>query len=290
MVHWMFVIVAKIKVMMMNRIKNFESKLDYRTLHFLPFFPARKREQMEIDERKWGDVIFKAKASESLNTYDLITLMFVIKEYLKLDWDIREIDGKEAAVKKLDLVKLVKERDVLNKKINRKTFLESILRLSKIDLFFIKNGKSHTTKYIYKVIHSNNYKEIQIFANKKFIESVINKGILVNLGNFLKLEKETNGRTGYAILLYAFLQGTKTKFTIKGRTLLKWREKYREDLLFSVLNLNNTNLDKRKKREKIKEAFNVLHKNCNIPTYKYDRLEEMWIRMDLVRKRLNKVG
>jgi len=289
MVHWMFAIVVKMKVTMMKSIKTFESKLDYRTLHFLPFLPTRKREQMEI-ERKWGNVSFKAKAPESLNTYDLITLMFVIKKYLKQDWDIIEIDGKKNAVMKLDLVKLVKERGVHNKKINRKTILDSILRLSKVDLFFTKNGKTSMTKYIYDVKYDNDYKEIEIFANKKFIEAVINKGILVNLSNFLKLEKEANGRTEYAILLYAFMQGTKTKFTIKGRTLLKWREKYREDLLFDILNLNNTNLDKRKKREKIKEAFNVLHKNFDIPKYTYDKFDEMWVRVDLAEKRLNKVG
>jgi hypothetical protein len=273
----------------MKSIKTFESKLDYRTLHFLPFLPSRKREQMEI-ERKWGDVVFKAKAPESLNTYDLITLMFIIKEYLKQNWDVIEINGKETAVMKLNLVKLVKERGVLNKKINRKTFFESILRLSQINLFFIKNDKTHWTKYIFDIEYENDYKEIQIFANKKFIETVTNKGILVSLSNFLKLEKEANGRTEYAILLYAFMQGTKTKFHVNGRNLLKWREKYREDLLFRVLNLENTNLDKRKKREKIKEAFNVLHKNFDIPKYTYDKFDEMWVRVDLAEKRLNKVG
>ena len=273
----------------MKSIKNLESKLDYRTLHFLPFLPSRKREQMEI-ERKWGDVVFKAKAPESLNTYDLITLMFVIKEYLKQDWDIIEIDGKEAAIKNLDLVKLIKERRIFNKKINRKTILDSILRLSQVDLFFTKNGKIRMTKYIYDVRYNNDYKEIEIFANKKFIETVTNKGILVNLSNFLKLEKEANGRTEYSILLYAFMQGTKTKFTIKGRALLKWREKYREDLLFSVLNLNNTNLDKRKKREKLKEAFVILNEALDVPIYRYNKIEEMWIRTDLAEKRLNKVG
>jgi hypothetical protein len=272
----------------MKSIKNLESKLDDRTLHFLPFLPSRKRKQMEI-ERKWGDVVFKAKAPESLNTYDLITLMFIIKEYLKQDWNIKEINVKEAAVKKFDLVKLVKERGVLNKKINRKTLLESMIRLSKVDLFFTKNGKARMTKYIYDVKYDNDYKEIEIFANKKFIETVINKGILVNLGNFLTLEKELTGRTEYAILLYAFMQGSKTKFNVNGRKLLKWREKYREDLLFDILNLNNTNMDKRKKREKIKKAFNVLHKNFDIPTYKYDKLEEIWVRTDLAQKRLNKV-
>jgi len=243
----------------MKSIKNLESKLDYRTLHFLPFLPTRKREQMEI-ERKWGDVVFKAKAPESLNTYDLITLMFIIKEYLKQNWDIIEIDGKEIALKKLNLVKLIKERRILNKKINRKTILDSIFRLSQVDLFFTKNGKTYVTKYIYDVKYNNDYKEIEIFANKKFIEAVINKGILVNLENFLKLEKEAN-----------------------GRTLLKWRGKYRENLLFSVLNLNNTNLDKRKKRQKLKEALDV-------PIYRYNKIEEMWVRIDLAEKRLNKVG
>ena len=263
---WIFAIVLNLKVPMMKSIKNFESKLDYRTLHFLPFLPTRKREQMEI-ERKWGDVVFKAKAPESLNTYDLITLMFIIKEYLKQNWDIIEIDGKEIALKKLNLVKLIKERRILNKKINRKTILDSIFRLSQVDLFFTKNGKTYVTKYIYDVKYDNDYKEIEIFANKKFIEAVINKGILVNLENFLKLEKEAN-----------------------GRTLLKWRGKYRENLLFSVLNLNNTNLDKRKKRQKLKEAFVILNEALDVPIYRYNKIEEMWVRIDLAEKRLNKVG
>ena len=215
--------------------------------------------------------------------------MFVIREYLKLDWDIKEINGKESAVKKFDLVKLEKERGVHNKKINRKTILDNILRLSKVDLFFVKHEKTHVTKYIYDAKYNNDYKEIEIFANKKFIEIVINKGILVNLENFLKLEKESIGGTRYAFLLYAFMQGTKTKFNVNSRKLLKWREKYREYLLFDILNLNNTNLDKRKKREKIKKAFNVLHKIFDIPIYKYNKLEERWVRIDLAEKRLNKV-
>jgi hypothetical protein len=268
---------------------NLITKLDDKTLHFLLFLPTRKREKIEI-ERKWGDVICKISASESLNTYDLITLMLIIKEYLKHTYHIENLQEQEAATLEIDLVKLIKERNIINKKINRKTLIESILRLINLNLIFIKNNKSHKTKYFYHAEYDENYKKIILYANLKFIRKIENNGILINLTDFLKLEKISENGSDYAILLYCFLIRTKTKFKFDNKVQLQWREKYKEEILFKILNLNNTNLSTSKKREKLKKAFNILHKYLNLPQYKFNNIEEIWIRTDLAKKRLKSVG
>jgi hypothetical protein len=267
---------------------NLITKLDDKTLHFLLFLPTRKREKIEI-ERKWGDVICKISASESLNTYDLITLMLIIKEYLKHTYHIENLQEQEAATLEIDLVKLIKERNIINKKINRKTLIESILRLINLNLIFIKNNKSHKTKYFYHAEYDENYKKIILYANLKFIRKIENNGILINLTDFLKLEKISENGSDYAILLYAFLIGTKAKFRFEKKLILQWRKKYNENILFEILNLNNTNLSKSKKRKKLQKAFNVLHQYLNLPLYTYNKLEEAWIRTDLAKKRLKSI-
>jgi hypothetical protein len=60
-----------------------ETKIDHNTLHFLPFLPTRKRQKGYYIKRTWGELIIEIIAFETLNTYDLVTLLFVTKEYLK---------------------------------------------------------------------------------------------------------------------------------------------------------------------------------------------------------------
>jgi hypothetical protein len=287
MEHWIYVI-AERKVLMMISSNILETKLDDKTLHFLPFVPSRARKEMEIT-RKWGDVICNISGNESTNAYDLITLMLVIKEYLKHTYYIENFQEQELAILEIDLVKLIKERNLINKKINRKTITESIIRLTNLNLIFIKNNKIHSTNYFYDIKYDKNYKEITLYANLKFIEKIKNNGILINLSEFIKLENIKENGSNYAILLYTFLIGTKTKFKLNNKIQLQWREKYREDILFNVLNLNNTNLNKAKRREKLQKAFNILHKYLNLPQYKFNNINEIWMRTDLAKKRLKSV-
>ncbi len=270
-----------------------ETKLDHKTLHFIPFLPTRKRTKKFNLKGKWGDVDFTIKAPETVNTYDLITLMFVTKAYLKKNWyagfigedeEKREIAGLE-----LDLIQVCKERGILNKKINRETILNSLLRLSHIDLFFKTNNKETMTKYIYEIRYDLDYKKAKIYANKKFIEFISDKGILLNLSNFVKLEQIKREGKEYAILLYTFLNGTKTKTNFKGKNILKWREKYDEELLFNSTKLNETKLPLKRKREELKKAFKILNEDLNMPIYDFNRNEKMWIRTDLIEKRNSKI-
>jgi len=276
----------------MSLNKVLETKLDHKTLHFVPFLPTRKRTKKFKLEGKWGDTNFMIKAPESVNTYDLVTLMFVTKAYLKENWYAGYIgegeEKREIAGLKLNLEQVCKERGILNKKINRETILNSLIRLSHIDLFFIKNKQTIMTKYIYEIRYDLDYKKTKIYANKRFIEFITEKGILLNLSNFVKLEQTKSESKEYATLLYAFLSGTKTKTRWSNKTILKWREKYNEELLFNAIKLNKTNIPLKRKREELKKAFKILHKELELPLYTFNKTEKMWIRTDLTKKRLNK--
>jgi hypothetical protein len=270
-----------------------ETKIDDKTLHFLPFLPTRQRKKIVLN-KKWGEMELVVEAIENLNTYDLITLMFIIKFYLKKNWNggyIGEGDEKrEIAGLEIDLEKVCKERNILNKKINRKTILNSIKRLSYVDLTFKTDKNTIITKYIYEIRYDNEFKKIKIYANKSFIEYIHKNGILMNLSNFVKLENIKSSRKEYAILLYSFLNGTKTKTEFNKRKILKWREKYNEELLFDRLGFNETNMTLKEKRRKIRETFELLHNYLNLPLYKFNKIEKMWTRSDLVKNRLNKTN
>jgi hypothetical protein len=271
-----------------------ETKLDYKTLNLMPFVPTHNRKKDFELTTKWGNTELFIKAPESVNTYDLVTLMFITKAYLKHNWYAGYIgegeEKREIAGLELDLEQVCRERQINNEKNNRNTILKSIARLSHIDLLFTTNKeKEIMTKYIYEIRYDKSYKKVKIYANKRFIEFIISKGILINLSDFVKLEKiskeskDTNQkeRVNYAILLYAFLNGTKE---YRGKNLW-WREKYSEELLFNVTKLSNTKLEDKKKRQALKQAFELLHKTVNLPKYTFNKNEKMWVRADLIEKR-----
>ncbi len=273
--------------------KIIETKMDHKTLHFLPFLPSRTRKKKFKIEKKWGNAQCVVKAPESINTYDLITLMFMTKAYLKKNWyagfigegeEKREIAGIE-----MDLEQICKERGVINKKINRETILNSLMRLSHVDLFFKYENREIMTKYLYEIRYDLEYKKAKVYANKRFIEYITRKGILINLSAFVKLERTKAESKEYAILLYAFLSGTKTKTNWKGTTLIKWREKYDEQLLFEATNLNATKLSTKRKREELKKAFRIIHDELTLPLYEYDKNEKAWIRKDVAQKKHSKI-
>jgi len=270
-----------------------ESKIDHKTLHFLPFLPSRNRKKKFKVEKKWGEAVCVVKAPESINTYDLITLMFMTKAYLKKNWYAGYIgegeEKREIAGLEMNLEQICKERGIINKKMNRETILNSLIRLSHVDLFFRYDESEIMTKYIYEIRYDLDYKKAKVYANKRFIEHITRKGILVNLSAFVKLERAKSEGKEYAILLYAFLSGTKTKTQWKGKTLLKWREKYDEELLLDAINLNDTKLTKKRKREELKKAFLLLHAKLGLPLYEYEKHEKSWIRKDFLQKKHSKV-
>jgi hypothetical protein len=269
--------------------KRIETKLDHKTLHFLPFLPTKKRTKKFNLKTNWGETELEIVANESVNTYDLVTLMFIVKAYLKKNWYAGFIgegnNKKEIAGLEVNLGDMCKERGILNKKINRETLLYSILRLSNINLIFKRKNEIEITKYIYQINIDENYTNIKIYANKRFIEFVIKNGILLDLSSFVKLEHLKVNRKEYAILLYTFLCGTKTIIKQNNKKILKWRDKYNEELLFEKLKLNNTAMDKKYKRNIVKKAFEILHKELNIPLYIFNKNEKMYIRSDIFKKK-----
>ena len=272
-----------------------ETKLDHKTLHFLPFLPTRKRTKKFKLKGEWGQTEFAIEAAETVNTYDLITLMFVTKAYLKKNWYAGYLGENEekriVAGLELDLVQVCKERGILNKKQNRESILGSLLRLSNINLFFT-NKQTHTqiaTKYLYEIRYDLEYKIVKIYANKAFVEFISNNGILLNLTNFIQLEQVKAKAKEYAILLYTFLNGTKEKIEYKTKKFLKWREKYTEKLLFQALKLDNTNMIIKEKRRILKESFQILHKELNLPIYIYKKHEKIWHRQDIIEIRNTKI-
>ena len=262
-------------------IKNY-SKIDHKTLHFLPFLPSRKRTENFKLTREYGEWKLNIKAEKTLNTYDLLTLLYIVKEYLlngyiggyfinKKKDKKEEIAGIDINVKQFLLT-----RGILNKKTNRQTLKKSIERLKSIDLTFIhkETKKEINTSYIYKTETDENINEITIYANKKFIDFVINNGILINLER-LKLYGE---KEQYAILLDLYLQGTKLIIKNKKGTKYIYREKFTNEEIEQALKLDITKMKQWDKRVIIKKAFELLHEKGKLPLYVYDKKKNMWIK------------
>jgi len=259
-------------------IKHY-SKIDHKTLHFLPFLPSRKRTRGFALARKYGDWILDISARETLNTYDLLTLLYMVKEYLLNGYNAGYIgEGKnkrEIAGIKINVKQFLLMRGILNKKANRETLKNSIKRLKTIDLTFThtKTGKEINTSYIYEFETDENINEIIIYANKKFIDFVIRNGILINLER-LKLYGE---KEQYAILLDLYLQGTKIKIQNKNIKYI-YREKFTNGEIEQALKLDITKMRQSDKRLIIKKAFELLCEKGNLPLYTYNKTKNMWIK------------
>ena len=264
-------------------IKNY-SKIDHKTLHFLPFLPSRKRTKGFALERVWGNLLLKISAQETINTYDLLTLLYMVKEYLLngynggyLEIKIKgKIERKEIAGITIDTKKFLQERGISANKNNRETLKKSIERLKSINLTFInlKTKKETHTTYIYQFEVDEKIEEIAISANKKFIDFVINNGVLINLER-LKLYGE---KEQYAILLDLYLQGTKIAIKDKKHTKYIYREKFNNEEIEQALKLDFTKIKNSDKRLIIKKAFELLHEKGNLPLYTYNKTNNMWIK------------
>jgi hypothetical protein len=260
------------------------SKIDHKTLHFLPFVPTTHRKKNFALMREWGNLEMIIKAYETLNTYDLFTLLYIVKEYvvngydggyLKIKLDGKEI-VKEIAGITINIDKFLEARGISKNMNNKKTLINSINRLKSIDLTFIgkTSGKVTRTSYIYEFEINKRFTEVAISANKKFIEFVINNGILVNLERLQSYGK----REQYAILLDLYLQGNKIKIENKKRTKYIYREKFTNKEIEQVLKLDLTKMKKSDKKEKIEKTFELLHTKGKLPLYKYSKTDDMWVK------------
>ena len=250
---------------------NIKSKIDPIILHTIPFLPSRTRKENYQIKREWGDRTLTLRAKETLNTYDFITLLQLLKDYVQKQSEWEKVGetlekGKFILRKKIDISALARERGVLNKTANKKTILKSILRLAGIDVNMTnkKTGDENNTKYIYETkykgdnqiseydYYKNNgisstpqetadYKEIEVLANQLFFDFCINNGLVINLDNILKYSKENT------VLLDVFIQST------------NW-DKYNEELLFERCGLNETAMSEKEKRRLLKKSFTEFNK------------------------------
>jgi len=278
-----------------NKFKSkLETKLDHKTLHYMPFMPSRKRQKDFKLTTQWkSDLFLEITANETVNTTDLITLGFITRAYLEQSFiKAGEIKGREIAEITIDLERAVKERDIKNEKNNRNTFFKSIRRLWSVELmFFSKERKDKPpilTRYFYEIEPMDwSLKQVKIYANKRYIEHILDKGITVNLSNFVELENINLKRyKEHAILLFAYLLGTKTMKEFKNRKIPFYKERYSENELFNTLKLNFTQYPDKEKRRIVKECFKILHKYLDLPEYIYNPISKNFERKDLIEKRL----
>ena len=264
------------------------TRMDPDTLHFLPFLPNRNREgKMEL-ERTWGNYTLKIRAFETLNAYDLITLMFITREYVNKGYVSGYIDidsageKKEVAKVNLDVLSIMKEKGVLNKRKNREAFLKSVWRLKSTELvFYHKKDKSYRyTYYIYEFDVDKDIYSIVIYANKRFVDFILKSGLLVNMGRILKY----NEKEQYAILLDIYIQSTKVKHSRKYKgypptDFLDYRDRFSLTEIEKALKLDLLNLPKYKKMQIIRDAFDKIHKIGKLPKYIYNKGENMFIKV-----------
>lgn len=261
----------------MKNIKHY-GKIDHKTLHFLPFVPSRKRSRGYVLTREYGNSELTITALETLNTYDLLTLLYIVKEYTVHGYAAGYIgegeDRREIAGIKLDVKKFLAMRGILNKKANRNTLKKSVMRLRTINLVFTnkQTGAERHTSYIYEFDVDKNIEEIKVYANKAFIDFIIRNGVLVNLER-LKLYGD---KEQYAILLDLYMQGTKIPYKHGGRTHYAYRNKFSHDEIEKALKLDLTDMRHADKLEKIRETFHLLHNKGKLPPYKYNKIERTW--------------
>ena len=272
-------------------INKLETKLDHKTLHVLPFLPSRKRQKGFHLQRQWKNLIVDITAFETLNTYDLMTLLFITKEYVangyKAGYIGEEDDKREVAGITIPVKQFLAERGILNKKVNRETLKKSIQRLKTIYLVFTNTTtkrETHTS-YIYEFKVDDKISEIKVYANKKFIDFIIDNGILVNIERLMLYgDKEQ-----YAILLDLYLQGTKKVTYVNKRKILKYKERYTNKEIEIALKLDLTKMRSSDKREIIRNAFKLLKEKGNLPEYIYNKNRDTWERTDLFEKRHQKI-
>ncbi len=268
------------------------TRMDPDTLHFLPFLPSRNRKDRMEMERRWGKHMLKIRSFETLNAYDLITLMFITREYIHKGYvsgyiDIDKAGGKrEVAKVSLDVPLIMKEKGVLNKKKNREAFLRSVWRLKNTELIFYQQDekKYRYTYYIYEFDVDRDIYQIIIYANKRFVDFVLKSGLLVNMGRVLKYDDKEQ----YAILLDIYMQSTKVRHTRKYKgypttDFLDYRARFSLPEIEHALKLDLLNVPSWKKMQVIRDAFNKVHSIGKLPLYIYNKDTKMFEQVKEVR-------
>jgi hypothetical protein len=273
------------------------TKMDYDLLHFLPFKPSIRRIRGFDVVRNYGNGKMELSADWTLNYYDLITFAQLLAEYnkekynLKITGTMGDEEFKTDVVElEVDIEKLTKLRELSNNKHNRKSIKDSIDRLFSIKLKLETETSFITTRYIYHFKADKEYKTSKIYFNKGFIEHCLKSGLLFNYGRLMAYNNK-----GYATLLDAYIQSTKTK-TLKTYKKSKndkdiyeyeYKKSYKNEELLEKLFLNELNKKDYDKQKIMENAFKIIHKIGKLPLYKYNKLEKIWIRQDIIQGVLN---
>ena len=210
---------------------------------------------------------------ETWNTYDLVTLILIAKEYLKQNYieDVfdDENDGKMkvAVIKDIDIDELLKIRGVKHiSKRERQTMINSIKRIfmARVSFTDLEEESTIFTKYIYHVkIEKNRYATIH--ANLGFIKKILNSGVLINI------EKLAMIKGNYETLLFVYIEATKKKIEVqlskrKKINVYGYRERYSFDEIEKAMKLDLTDLTDYEKLRIMRECFSYLHKDKFIET------------------------
>jgi hypothetical protein len=247
------------------------SKMHHRIMHALPFVASRKRQKGFDIVRHYGDWSLHMRAYETLNYYDLITLLFIAKRYLEGDYEdlgYRENDGRRVVRLKLDLEVLVKERGLQNQRGNRHSIVASLERLMDCKFTVIEAGTKTAAWIIAALQADDQEKTVEVDCNARFLEWCA-RGVLVNLGRLVKYRDN-----GIAVLVDTYLQGTKQR---KSEHWV-YRSHIHETKLFELIDPHQQ-VPAHKLRQQLKYAFELMHKH-GMPLYVYNKTRKRWERAE----------
>jgi len=250
--------------------KQHYSKLDHKIVHALPFVPSRKRRKGYEVVRRWSNFELEVFARETLNHYDLITLLLMVRRYIGDDYEIKgEHDGRKLVSMRFDLAALVKERGIKNDYNNRRTLAKSFLRFKHVDLTFrYDDGETISSWLVYEVKYDERgYRRVEVLMNERFLKYCVDAGILLNWRRLAAY-----GNNGVAVIVDAYLQGVKQK--VNGRFM--YRSWIDEETLFRLIDPDLTRQPKHL-REDLKEAFALMH-GQGMPLYTHDPVNGRWVR------------
>ncbi|MHB8232079.1 MAG: hypothetical protein ACYDDB_04175 [bacterium] len=244
-----------------------KSKVDSFLIHAMPFVPSYNRKDNFEIIRNWGDKTIKIKTTETLNSYDLISLLQLLRDYIQnrknygaFQWGS---DGDEKLLAfgfTIDLSDFAAQRGIENDINNRKMIFKSIERLWKMEIEIWKEKEpSRSTRFIYDLKPNSDFTKAIGFVNKLFYDFCLKSGLAINLDRLISYRKN-----GYAIILDTFLQSTEKRY-----------KQYPEELLFQKLSMDNTGLTIKDKREILKKVFATVNKN-----YRYDKKFRCWKNSD----------
>lgn len=246
------------------------TKMHHRIMHTLPFVASRKRQKGFDIVRHYGDWSLHMRAYETLNYYDLITLLFLAKRYLEQDYEdlgYREDDGRRVVRMALDLETLVKERGLHNQRTNRHSVVASLERLMDCKFTVITADGTKTAAWIIAALQvDRDEKRVEVDCNARFLDWCA-KGVLVNLGRLVQYRDN-----GVAVLVDTYLQGTKQR---KGGRWM-YRDWISEDKLFELIDPHDQ-VPAYKLRQQLKNAFALMSQH-GMPKYTYNRTRKRWVR------------